>query len=127
MSIETSDVAGQAIAALWPIIQAHPGYVRLALRGFVEDLDLELLEHFVERAPIIAWRLEPNGPFPIADNDESDSRPEVWAVRRPDGSVFLPRFDDLWIGADTFESEAELFKYLAARLQQPMTTPIFTI
>ena len=105
-------LADQATAALWPIIPAHPGYVRLASWGFDPELAARLQDCF-ERAPIIAWLLEPNGPFPIADNDQGVGRPAVWAARRPDGSIFMPYDEGSLIDPGTFESEADFFKHLA--------------
>jgi hypothetical protein len=115
-------LADQATAALWPIIPAHPGYVRLASWGFFDELAPEQPQDYFHRAPIIAWRLEPNGPFPIADNDEGAGRPEMWAVRRLDGSVFLP-YDEGSGTAGTFESEADFFKHVADCLHH-METPM---
>ena len=97
--------ADQATAALRPIIPAHPGYVRLTSWGFFDELAPEELQDCFQRAPIIAWWLGPNGPFPIADNDAGIGRPHVWAVRRPDGSVFLPYDEGSAIDPGTFESE----------------------
>jgi hypothetical protein len=105
-------LAGQVTAALWPIIPAHPGYVRLASWGFDPELAARLQDCF-ERAPIIAWLFEPNGPFPIADNDQGVGRPAVWAARRPDGSIFMPYDEGSLIDPGTFESEADFFKHLA--------------
>ena len=115
--------ADQATAALRPIIPAHPGYVRLTSWGFFDELAPEELQDCFQRAPIIAWWLGPNGPFPIADNDAGIGRPHVWAVRRPDGSVFLPYDEGSAIDPGTFESEAEFFKHVADCLQ-PMAAPM---
>ena len=109
--------ADQATKALWRFIPAHPGYVRLALWVSFDELAPEHPEDLFERAPIIAWRLEPNGPFPITDNDERVGRPTMWAVRRPDGSVFMPYNEAYPIVPATFESEAAFFKDLANWLQ----------
>jgi hypothetical protein len=90
----------EAIKLTAPVVKADPGYFRLTFWGQDDG------RGWVDRQPVVAWRIMPQGAAPVTPIDEEPNpEPPNRAILYPDGKVLIP-FDC------QFRSEGEWRTYV---------------
>ncbi|EJU12393.1 hypothetical protein LH128_14027 [Sphingomonas sp. LH128] len=106
--IEAIKRAGQAF------VPAQDGFFVL---GYYHSDDLENLEPWIDRTPILAWRMGEYGPDPVTlDEMYNEDLRTHHAILRPDGKVMSPAlqtdYDDLekWEAAMTEQAQTKILQ-----------------